>query len=74
VVYVGPSASNATKVAKILVKGDSGWNPDSPSAKIDGATVLDAVGSSDQACFVIKAYNGVGVSSASESTCVTLPK
>lgn len=74
VIYAGPTASTTNKLVRVLVKGASNWNPTSPSVSIDGGSIIEAIGTgASQACFAIKAYNGVGQSSASDTTCVAVP-
>ena len=72
-VYAGSTTSTATQLVQTLVRGSSGWDPAAPSIGIDSTTLLEAVGAGTQACFVIKAFNGVGTSDVSDSTCVNLP-
>lgn len=72
-VYIGPSATTVNTLAKTLSKGGTDWNPNSPSADIDAATVLAAVGSTSQVCVEVRAFNGGGVSTPSQAGCVALP-
>lgn len=73
-VYVGPSADTADELVKILVRNATDWNPVSPEVELSGDTILNALPlNSTQACFIVKAYNGVGLSTASTATCTPLP-
>lgn len=73
-VYVGPTANTADQLVKILVRNATDWTPAAPEIELGGHTILNALPlNSTQACFVVKAYNGVGLSTASNATCTLLP-
>lgn len=73
VVYVGPTASSVNRLARVLVSGASNWSVSAPGAEIGAGVIYDAIGNGTQACFAVKAYNGVGPSLASDSACLTVP-
>ncbi|HEX9626892.1 MAG TPA: hypothetical protein VGA00_08160, partial [Acidiferrobacterales bacterium] len=73
IVYVGGTTSTATNQVATLTQGSGSWDPSQPMAQIPSSTVRPLVGSSSQACFAIKAYNGAGSSAYSPATCVTMP-
>lgn len=72
-VYAGATSNNTNQLVQTLVRNSGGWDQNAPSTDIDSATILDAVGAAKQACFVIKAFNGLTTSAASNSTCANLP-
>lgn len=73
-VYVGTSATTVDQLVKILVRGATDWDPSAPSVELGGDTILNALpAGSTQACFVVRAYNGVGLSLPSAATCEPLP-
>ncbi len=72
-VYIGGSSNTVNSLARTLVRGASDWNPASPLVQIPSNTVLAAVGSSNQVCVQIRAYNVAGVSTPSEATCAAIP-
>ncbi len=73
-ILVGANSSAINTPVSVLIKGDSSWNTAAPSKVIGGYTILNAIPvGSTQACFAIKAYNGVSASDASSSSCITLP-
>ncbi|MDT8383064.1 MAG: PKD domain-containing protein [Gammaproteobacteria bacterium] len=73
-VYVGPTADTTDELAKILVRNATDWNPANPEVELGGDAILNALPlNSTQACFTVKAYNGVGLSAASTATCTQLP-
>lgn len=72
-VYIGPSTSNVSSLAKVLAKDATDWSPASPSASLPSSIVLAAVGTVKQVCVAIRAYNAGGVSVPSDVTCAALP-
>ena len=73
-VYVGATATTADQLVKILVRNATDWTPAAPEVELGGDAILNALpANSTQACFVVKAYNGVGLSVPSFATCVQLP-
>ena len=72
--YVGPTADTADQLVKILVRNATDWTPATPEVELGGDTILNALpAGGTQACFVVKAYNGVGLSTPSAATCTPLP-
>ena len=69
-IYTGPSIGTTNTLLKVLVRDASDWNPQNPSVVFAADTIISAVPNSSQACFIVKAYNGVGTSAASDATCV----
>ncbi len=73
-IYTGTSTATADQVIRILVRGASDWDPAAPSVELGGDTILNALpAGSTQACFVVRAYNGIGLSAPSAATCRPLP-
>jgi len=73
VIYAGGSPSTANNHVRTLVRGANDWNPSQPSIGIDSSTILNSAGNSNQICFAIKAYNGVGLSTLSSTSCIPVP-
>lgn len=72
-VYVGTTAGTADELVKILVRDAADWTPTAPEAELGGDTILNALpADSTQACFIVRAYNGVGLSAPSDTTCVQI--
>ncbi|VAW88355.1 hypothetical protein MNBD_GAMMA18-1488 [hydrothermal vent metagenome] len=73
-VYVGTDFDTSNQLVKILVRDATDWDPTAPSVEFGGDTLLNALPvSATQACFVVRAYNGVGLSAPSTVSCKQLP-
>jgi len=72
VIYTGPTIDTANIPLKILVRNATDWDPLNPSAILAGDAIIAALPNSSQACFVVRAYNGVGLSAPSDATCLQI--
>jgi hypothetical protein len=72
-VYVGASTATATNQVATLSQGSGSWDPAAPMVQVPSSTIRPLVGTSSQACFAVKAYNGTGSSAYSPVTCVAMP-
>ncbi len=72
--YAGAGNDTVDQLLKILVRNATDWDPAVPAVEVGGDTLLNALPiGSTQACFAVRAYNGVGLSVPSEVTCEQLP-